>query len=86
LQTKNYQLRHAAGKYWLLAMEQPGFAYRQPVCLNESGAFLWELLAKGADRKEAAEQLAQEFGLAENEALQDVTDFIRQLEENAASD
>jgi hypothetical protein len=90
LQTKDYQLRHAAGKYWLLDMRQQGFAYRPPLCLNASGAFLWELLAKGMSRREAARQLAQAFGLAEKEALQDVDSFVQQFagppEENAVSD
>jgi hypothetical protein len=86
LQTQNYQLRHAAGKYWLLTMNQQGFDYRRPIALNETGAFLWELLAKGADRREAAGMLSQEFGLAESEAWQDVEDFIRQLEENTGFD
>jgi pilus assembly protein TadC len=86
LQTKDYQLRYAAGKYWLLAMSQQGFAYRRPIALNESGARLWKLLAEGLDRREAAGRLAEEYGLAENEALRDVDSFIRQLEENTASD
>jgi hypothetical protein len=86
LQTQNYQLRHAAGKYWLLTMNQQGFDYHRPLALNESGAFLWELLAEGLGRREAAGRLAQEYGLTENEALQDVDAFIRQLEENTASD
>ena len=33
-----YQLRYAAGIYWLLDMSQPGYPYRKPLPLNEMGA------------------------------------------------
>lgn len=37
MQKNRYQLRCAAGKYWLLDMEQDGETYRPPLMLNESG-------------------------------------------------
>ena len=40
-QSERYQIRQAAGMYWLLDMEQPGIPYRQPVLLNETGAAFW---------------------------------------------
>lgn len=39
---RHYQLRHAAGRYWLLDMQQEGLDYRKPVVLNECAAFIWK--------------------------------------------
>ena len=41
MQKNRYQLRCAAGKYWLLDMEQDGETYRPPLMLNESGAYIF---------------------------------------------
>ena len=46
-QSERYQIRQAAGMYWLLDMEQSGIPYRQPVLLNETGAAFWKLLVQG---------------------------------------
>ena len=52
---RHYQLRHAAGRYWLLDMQQEGLDYRKPVVLNECAAFIW----KRNDQGEPQEQIAQ---------------------------
>jgi hypothetical protein len=81
MQGKGFQLRCAAGKYWLLDMEQKGFAYQPPRCLNESGAYLFALSQKGLSREAIACRLCSEFGLGQEEARQDVDGFFSQLEE-----
>ncbi|MCI9077854.1 MAG: PqqD family protein [Lachnospiraceae bacterium] len=74
-----YQLRKAAGRYWLLDMEQPGFPYIPPVVINEGGAFIWQSLADGLSVKFIAEKLVMEYDIPEEEARQDITEFINQL-------
>ena len=37
---RRYQLRHAAGRYWLLDMQQEGLVYHKPIELNECAAFI----------------------------------------------
>jgi hypothetical protein len=75
-----YQLRRAAGKYWLLDMQQ-GFDYHSPICLNESGAYLWQLYQKGCTREEIAGQLSREFELEWEEAWQDTNDFLDRIQQ-----
>ena len=75
-----YQLRKAAGKYWLLHMAQEGAAYEKPIALNESGAKIWRMLEKGEAPERAAEELAGCYGITQEEALSDIRQFIRQLE------
>ena len=76
-----YKLRKAAGRYWLLDMEQPGFPYKLPVVINEGGAFIWQFLAEGLSVTCIAEKLAMEYGIPEEEAWQDIIQFISQLKE-----
>ena len=76
-----YKLRKAAGRYWLLDMEQPAFPYKLPVLINEGGAFIWQFLAEGLSVTCIAEKLAMEYGIPEEEAWQDIIQFISQLKE-----
>jgi hypothetical protein len=77
---EDYQLRYAAGRYWLLDMRQRGSEYHRPLCFNESGAYLWELFAKGMTKEQIAAQLCEEFELEEGQALQDVEEFLTAIE------
>ncbi len=75
----DYQLRYAAGMYWLLNTKQRGLHYIRPLSLNECGAHLWQMLSAGADKPELVNSLCAEYGLERAEALSDVEDFIKQL-------
>lgn len=77
-----YQLRKAAGRYWLLDMEQPGSPYKPPVVINECGAFIWQCCEKGLSGESIAGLLSDEYGIPEEEALQDVLQFLNQLNIN----
>ena len=66
MQKNRYQLRCAAGKYWLLDMEQDGETYRPPLMLNESGAYIFRQYMAGNTADKIAET--------------DVMQFIRQME------
>ena len=76
MQKNRYQLRCAAGKYWLLDMEQDGETYRSPLMLNESGAYIFRQYM--ADK--IAEELATMYGGTADDMRTDVMQFIRQME------
>lgn len=76
-----YQMRKAAGGYWLLDMGQTGLVYKNPISLNETGAAIWELLEDGKSPEQIAESFAEEYGIAKEEALADVRQFMEQLEQ-----
>lgn len=75
-----YQLRHAAGMYWLLDMEQKGPEYKKAVCMNESGAYFWKLIEEGKTKEQISEHLISEYGLDKAEAEQDVKEFFDNLQ------
>ncbi len=56
--------------------------FRCMITLNETGAFLWEKLAKESDANDLVQALLAEYDVTEERAGQDVEAFIRALREN----
>jgi len=56
-------------------------AYRpnEIMSLNDTGAFLWNILKEGADVQELVTRLMQEYGVDEKTAAKDVDVFLGQL-------
>lgn len=81
----HYQVRRAAGQYWLLDMKQSGVNRLEYVILNESGAYIWELYDRLQSETDVAEELHREFGLSVEEALADVRQFLKQLMEQGVA-
>ncbi len=77
---ERYQLRKAAGLYWLLDMDQGGAGRQDPVALNDSGAYIWEQFNDLGSEEAVAEKLSAEFGISVEEGLEDIGQFFRQLE------
>ena len=82
---RHYQLRYAAGRYWLLDMQQEGLDYRKPVVLNECAAFIWKRNAKGEPQEQIAQELQETYGISMEQAMEDTQQFIRSLKEQGLS-
>lgn len=78
----NYQLREAAGSWWLLDMAQSGEEFVSPLQLNETGAMLVRGLYEGLGEEELAGRLAEAYGLSAKDLREDVAAFAAQLAEN----
>lgn len=76
---RRYQLRHAAGLYWLIDMGQSGVPYINPVPLNEGGAQIWRLIESGTPMEDICKQLSSMYEVPFVQAQRDVNDFIVQL-------
>ena len=76
-----YQLRKAAGSYWLRDMEQTADFYRKPLQLNETGADIWNLYVLGKSHDEIVEILVGEYGVEKCELQEDVAAFFKMLQE-----
>ncbi len=74
-----YQLRQAAGKYWLLHMEQKGVPYERPLQLNQMGAELWKLLQEGKTTEQVIKDFVIRYDVPEEEIRDDVMQFRHQL-------
>lgn len=76
-----YQLRYAAGLYWILDMWQEGVPYRKPLAVNEIGADIWRLLEQGKTNEEIAEELSRKYQAEREELEQDIVQFQKQLQQ-----
>lgn len=74
-----YQLRQAAGKYWLLDMEQDISHFRAPIAMNETGAIILNNYWKNGDAMDAAKALSETYEIDLEEAAGDVNEFLEQL-------
>lgn len=72
----NYQLRKAAGIYWLIDMEQSGMDYHRPIPMNETGALIWKQACEGKTADAIAKALADCYSIPEEETLVDVQQFF----------
>lgn len=77
----DYQIRKAAGSYWLLYMNQTGKDSVLPIPLNESGAEIWNMLADGYTVEQIAQEFHIQYGIEQSEAMEDVQQFVAQLRE-----
>lgn len=78
---RRYQMRRAAGLYWLLDMEQSGEKSIGTVSFNESGAFIWEQYEHLGSDEAVAEKLCESFNISYEDSLADVRQFLSQLRE-----
>ncbi|OGR75460.1 MAG: hypothetical protein A2X32_13150 [Elusimicrobia bacterium GWC2_64_44] len=47
--------------------------------LNETGTFIWELLAAGKPAARITEALSAEYGVTADQAAEDLADFLKDL-------
>ena len=76
---QRYQLRFAAGSYWLLDMKQEGMAYQKPLMLNETAAGIWKRYVAGENRESIVQWLQREYAIDKPDAEEDVKNFLHQL-------
>lgn len=74
-------LREVAGSYLVVAVGARVKEFNGMVNLNETGAFLWKLLEKGAEKEEMTEALLKEYDVQKEVAAADVNAFTAKLAE-----
>ena len=77
----NFILKKIAGNYAVVPVRQRAIDFSGIIKLSESGALLWELLEKGAERDELIARMLDEYDVDEATAAADVDKFISRLSE-----
>ena len=77
-----FQLRRAAGMYWLFDLYPEQETYRAPLVLNEIGAEIVIQLLHDKNDKDIANALHEKYGISTEEAVQDVQLFCAQLKQS----
>ncbi len=78
-----YILRQVMDVCVVLGIGSEAYTPNQIMSVNETGAFLWGLLEKGAEKQELVDNLIMEYEVDEETAEKDVNAFLIQLREKA---
>lgn len=78
---KGFVLRKVAGQHVVIAIGEATRSLSGMIRLNETGAFLWGELEKGADMDNLLSRLLEEYDVSKDTAQRDVKEFVRVLTE-----
>ena len=78
---ENFMLRKVADSYVVVPVGRQTLDFNGIINLNETGAFLFELLQKGASRDEIVEKLLAEYEVERDRAQADVDKFIQSVKD-----
>ena len=77
-----YVLREVVDLYVIIGTGADAYRPDQIMSLNETGAFLWNILKDGAEKQDLLRDLVKEFAVDEQTAAKDVEAFLAQLRRN----
>ena len=73
--------KKVAGDVIVIPAEQALVDFKAVITLNESGAFLWELLKEEQTKESLLEKMAQEYDADKDLILADIEEFLKVLED-----
>ena len=74
-------LKEVADSFIVVAVGEAVKNFNGIINLNETGAFLWKILATGATEEELVKKLLEEYDVDEKIAKADVELFVKKLQE-----
>lgn len=78
---EGFIIREVAGSYIVVAVGNAVKEFNGIINLNETGAFLWKALEKGATEEELLKAMLEEYDVDEETARSDINAFIQKLQE-----
>ena len=75
-----FMLKEVAGSYIVIPVGQIDFTAM--ITLNETGAFLWELLGEECDIAHLCSRMTAEYDIDEATAMRDIESFLKILSDN----
>lgn len=76
----NFVLRNISGEFVIVPVGKTLVKFNGTIRVNETGAFLWNLLKDETDKKTLLEKLVAEYDIDEKTAIMDIDKFIDKLE------
>lgn len=77
----DFILREVAGSYVVVPVNDLTMDFNGMINLNETGAFLFELLQKGAEKSELISRMLEEYEVTAEKAEADIDKFIQKLKD-----
>lgn len=77
----DYLLRKVADSYVVVPVGKATVDFNGMINLNETGAFLWQQLQKGADEETLLRAMLSEYDVDEETAAEGIDSFLSKLRE-----
>ena len=77
----DYILKKIAGSYVVVPVRTRAVDFSGIIKLSETGAFLWEILSKGAEKETLLARMLEEYDVDEATASADINRFLQKLQE-----
>ena len=77
----DYILKKIAGSYVVVPVRTRAVDFSGIIKLSETGAFLWEILSKGAEKETLLARMLEEYEVDEATASADINRFLQKLQE-----
>lgn len=77
---EGYLLRKVAGKNIVVSVGS-NVEFNGMLTLNDTGVFFWELLKNDTTKEEMLAKILEEYDVSQNEASQDLDDFLTKLKD-----
>ncbi len=78
---EDFLLRKVADSYVVVPVNNLTLDFNGIINLNETGAFLFELLQKGADMEELVQKMLDEYEVTRDKAENDIDKFIKKVKD-----
>lgn len=78
---KDFILRKVADSYVVVPVGKLTLDFNGIINLNETGAFLFELLQEGAEKEELLRKMLEEYDVTPEKAAADIDVFLKKVEE-----
>ena len=78
----NFLLRKVADSYVVVPVGKLTLDFNGIITLNETGAFLFEQLQKGAEREDLIENLLKEYDVDPEKAAADIDVFLEKVKDS----
>ncbi len=76
---EGYLLRQVAGSNIVVPVGEGSMDFSGVITLNEVGAFIWQILEKGADKQEILDKMLAEYDVSKETAEKDIDEYIEKL-------
>ena len=77
----NFILRKVADSYVVVPVGKLTLDFNGIINLNETGAFLFELLQEGAEKEDLLRKMLEEYDVTPEKAAADIDVFLKKAEE-----
>ena len=77
---EGYLLRKVAGKNIVVSVGSD-VEFNGMLTLNDTGVFFWELLKNDTTKEEMLAKILEEYDVSQDEASQDLDDFLNKLKD-----